>query len=128
MARRAAIRTDHGLLVAGRMNLAVHGQHRDRHFQHDGVNVVAADRVRSVVAIVVGIDCRGKDRTHSVAKVDRVEECAQINEERIVCGSCPYADSIAEGIDALVEERLVVRHGQRTHIGRHRIKEVSVRR
>src|SRR5438552_11344839 len=38
-ARGRSIGPDHCPLVTSRMNLAVHGQHGDRHFQYDGVDV-----------------------------------------------------------------------------------------
>ena len=50
-----AVGSDHGLLVARWMDLAVDGQHGDGNFEHDGVHVEARDRIGSIVVSVVCI-------------------------------------------------------------------------
>src|ERR1019366_6224751 len=52
----AATGSDDRLLVGGRMDFAVHRQHRDRDFQHDGIDVVAAHGVGSLIVGIVSID------------------------------------------------------------------------
>ena len=79
--------------------LAVHRQHRDGNFQHNGIDVVAADGVGSIVVGIVSIDRRRQNRTDSPAEIQRVKRSPQVDEEWVIRGSGPYADSVAQAVE-----------------------------
>lgn len=68
--------------------------------------------------LIVCID-RGGQHTASGshAKVQRIEEATQVDEERIGNRTCECPDSVRQRVDALLAERGVIRHGARADVG-----------
>src|SRR5206468_9449556 len=102
--------TDDGFFVAGPVSFSVHSQHGNRNFQYDGVNVETGNSIRRVIVGIVGVDSGAQNSSHTHPKVERIESRAQIDIERIVDGSCEYANSISKVVDTLIEEVIVIRH------------------
>src|SRR5450755_4701398 len=123
--RGGSVGSEYSLFLTRAVKLAIHGEHGDGDFEHDRVDVIAGHGVGRVVVLVVGINRWGQYATDTHAEIERVEGCSQVDEEWIVhrTGEDPH---VAPQIDhPLVEERVVVRHGQRADIRRNRIGRLA---
>src|SRR5438128_524580 len=101
------------------MKLAIHCQHVGGNLQHNGVDVKTRHCVGSIVVRVVCISCGGQHTSHAHAEVQRVKGCPQVDVERVIDRSCEYAYAVAQVINSLFEQILVVRHRLWADVGRH---------
>src|SRR6516164_2869564 len=121
-----AVGADDSLLVARAMDLAVHSQHADGNFKNNGVDVEARNRIGSVVALIVRIDVGWQNPPHPHAEVKRVEGSAEVDVERIIDRSGKHSHAVSQVIDALVEQVLILRHGEWPYVGRHGQESATV--
>jgi hypothetical protein len=105
------------------VHLEIARQELQRDLDGDGVHVVARHVVRrDVHRVVLVVHLRQHAAAGFGPEVQRVEGAAEVDVERIVGRAGEAANAVAEVVDALVVERLVVRHRARAHIGRHRVE------
>src|SRR5208283_4262027 len=112
-------------LIAGRMGLAVHRQHGDGNFQHDRVHVEARDCVGSEVVLVVVVFLFAHHASDSHAKVQGVKRRAQVDVEGIIYRPGEHSHTVAQVVDPLLEQGVVIGHGARAYIGRHGVEGLS---
>ena len=110
--------------------LGVHAQvarqELDRDLDGDGVHVEAGDVIgRDVHGVVVVVHLRQHAAAGFGPEVQRVEGGAEVDVERVVGRAGEHADAVAEVVDALVVERLVVGHRARAHVGGHRVEPAA---
>ena len=126
MARGSGIGADHRLLVSSPVNLAIDSKHLDGNFQHDGVHVEAGYSIGSVIVSIISIlRCR-QHAADSHAEVEGVEGRAQVDVERIIHSSREDANIVAQVVNCLVEQRLVIRHSPRAHVGWNREQRLPI--
>src|SRR5262249_9291012 len=100
--------------------LTVYRDTSDRHLDRDTVDVEASEAVHAEgVHAIIGV-LRGGEQGQEASQVGRIKHRAEIDVE----GLGPLAGEDAEPIgpirvDALRGERLIVRHGSGSYIGRH---------
>ena len=117
--------SNYGLFLIGVVELAIDRQHGDGNFQHHRVDVEASHRIGRVIVRVVRVFCGRKYAAYSHSEVQSIESRAQIDEERVIGRSGPNAQVVAQAIDSLVEQGLIVGHGQRADVGRNSVERLS---
>src|SRR5215469_9628888 len=120
-----AVSANHRLLLAGGMDSSIYSKHGDRNFQHDRVDVETSNRVGSKVVPVVCIFSSPENSARIHAKVEGIKSCAKIDVEGIVDRSRKYANIVAQIIDTLLKQLLVLGHRAWSDIGRDGKQRVS---
>src|SRR5262245_27226731 len=105
------------------MDGAIAGELGDRHFNGDGIHVETCYSVRSEVLGIIGVLILRQPAWNSCPKcarteIERVKSSAKIDIKRIVNGPGENFDAVAEIVNALLGQVVIIRHGARTDVGR----------